>query len=226
MRRTILTTLTILSLSASSALAAPTKTATVTLLAPATVHAYPSSSSPHIGSVSAQRPITGSPTTLPVLESAISKGTKWVRVLLPQRPDGSAGWISTNGTRSGSDPWYIEINRARRQASVFRAGRLQRTFSVVVGRPSMPTPSGHFFVAEIIYEGYSTVAGPYALATSAYSNVLHEFDGGPGQVALHGRVGLPEPLGTDSSHGCVRFANADITWLAMHVSAGTQVDVI
>jgi hypothetical protein len=197
----------------------------VTLLKAATVHAYPGNSAPTTGSVASTRPVTGSATVLPVIGAAKAEGAKWVRVLLPQRPDGSAGWISTNGTRSESDLWYIEISRVSRQASVFRGGRLQRTFSVVVGRPSMPTPSGHFFVAEITYEGYSTVSGPYALATSAYSNVLTEFDGGPGQVALHGRVGLPEPLGSDSSHGCVRFANDDITWLAQHVSAGTPVDI-
>jgi len=216
---------TTLALGAPSALAVPAKTKTVTLLAPAAVRAYPGSSAPRIGSVAATRPITGSPTTLPVLEEAFSAGARWVRVLLPQRPDSSAGWISTNGTQVSSDPWRIEISRSRRQATIYHSGRVARTFSVVVGRPSMPTPAGSFFVAESVYEGYGAVTGPYALATSAYSNVLTEFDGGPGQVALHGRIGLPEPLGTASSHGCVRFANADITWLATHVSVGTPIDI-
>jgi lipoprotein-anchoring transpeptidase ErfK/SrfK len=38
-------------------------------------------------------------------------------------------------------------------------------------------------------------------------------------------VGLPDPLGTASSHGCVRFAPAAITWVASHVPAGTPVVV-
>jgi lipoprotein-anchoring transpeptidase ErfK/SrfK len=59
--------------------------------------------------------------------------------------------------------------------------------------------------------------------TLAYSNVLQEFDGGPGQVALHGREGLPEPIRTASSHGCVRFENTAITWLAWHLEAGVPV---
>ena len=86
----------------------------------------------------------------------------------------------------------------------------------------MPTPTGNFFVTEIMSE-QGEVTGPYALATSAYSNVLREFDGGPGQVALHGREGLPEPIGNASSHGCVRFENAAITWLAWHLEAGVPV---
>ena len=68
--------------------------------------------------------------------------------------------------------------------------------------------------------------GPWALATSAYSYVLQEFAGGPGQVALHGVVGMSDPLGTFSSHGCIRFANAAITWIAEHVDDGTPVVVV
>jgi len=205
--------------------AAPRSTDTVTLLTTATVRAYPGNSASAIGHVAPTRPLTGSATVLPVIGTAKAEGAKWVRVLLPQRPDSSAGWISTNGTQAGSTPWYVAVSRSARRATIYRAGRVARTFSVIVGRPSMPTPAGQFFVAEIVTEGYGAVTGPYALLTSAYSNVLQEFDGGPGQVALHGRVGLPEPLGTASSHGCVRFANGDITWLAQHVGAGTPITI-
>jgi len=210
---------------ASPALAAPRSTETVTLLKSATVHAYPGNGAPTTGAVSATRPLTGSATTLPVIGTASANGVAWVRVLLPQRPDESAGWISTNGTRVGSDPWYVEVSRAQRHATIYRNGRTVRSFPVVVGRPSMPTPAGLFFVAEIVNEGYETVTGPYALATSDYSNVLQEFDGGPGQIAMHGRVGLPEPLGTASSHGCIRFANEDIVWLAQHLTPGTPLNI-
>ena len=69
------------------------------------------------------------------------------------------------------------------------------------------------------------MTGPYALATSAYSNVLQEFDGGPGQVALHGLVGLAGSPGQAVSHGCVRFYNQDITWLAEHLTPGTPITI-
>jgi len=210
---------------APMAAAVPRSTRTVTLLTTATVRAYPGNSAPATGSVASTRPLTGSATVLPVIGTAKAEGAKWVRVLLPQRPDSSAGWISTNGTQVASDAWYVAVSRSDRRATIYRSGRIVRTFSVIVGRPSMPTPAGQFFVAEIVSEGYGAVTGPYALLTSAYSNVLQEFDGGPGQVALHGRIGLPEPLGTASSHGCVRFANGDIAWLAGHVNAGTPITI-
>ena len=38
---------------------------------------------------------------------------------------------------------------------------------------------------------------PFAIALSARSNALQEFEGGPGQIALHGRANLGGVLGTD-----------------------------
>ena len=96
---------------------------------------------------------------------------------------------------------------------------------MIVGKPSTPTPLGRFFVTEKLHIAPGVPEGPWALATSAYSDVLQEFAGGPGQIALHGTVGLDAPLGTFSSHGCIRFANAAITWLAHHIDAGTPIVV-
>jgi lipoprotein-anchoring transpeptidase ErfK/SrfK len=71
------------------------------------------------------------------------------------------------------------------------------------------------------------VTGPYALATSAYSNVLQEFDGGPGQLALHGREGLYSEgnIGTASSHGCIRFERSAIEYLAHELVVGTLITI-
>jgi lipoprotein-anchoring transpeptidase ErfK/SrfK len=204
---------------------APKTTPTVTLLAPASVHAYPGANAPTTSVIADTRPLTGSPTTLPVIATASAEGTPWVEVRLPQRPDGSVGWITTAATAAGSDPWFIVVNRERFRARIYDAGKLVRTFPVIVGKPSTPTPAGTFFVAEILHEGYSLTTGPYALATSAYSNVLQEFDGGPGQIALHGVVGLDDPIGTASSHGCVRFSDGDVTWLAHHIPVGTLIRI-
>ena len=66
---------------------------------------------------------------------------------------------------------------------------------------------------------------PYALALSARSDVLQEFEGGPGQIALHGIANLGGTIGTAVSHGCVRLANRSITWLAARISAGVPVTI-
>ena len=66
---------------------------------------------------------------------------------------------------------------------------------------------------------------PFALALSARSNVLAEFDGGPGQTALHGVANIGGIPGTAVSHGCVRLATPDITWLAARIRPGVPVTI-
>ena len=73
----------------------------------------------------------------------------------------------------------------------------------------------------------STVApAAYARSTSARSDVLQDFDGGPGQIALHGMGNLAGALGTASSHGCIRLATPAITWLAMHIGPGVPLSIL
>ena len=106
---------------------------------------------------------------------------------------------------------------------VYGEGRLVKVFPAVVGKPSTPTPTGDFFVEESLQMQAGEPGGPYALALSARSNVLQEFEGGPGQIAIHGRENLGGTLGTAASHGCIRLATASIDWLVSRVIPGTPV---
>jgi len=210
---------------AASAASIPSSTVTAALVTPVRVHSAPTTKSRTISVVADTRPVTGSQTVLPVIGQSGSGTSLWLRVLLPQRPNSISGWIQAADVETSSTPWYIVVIRSERKAFLYKNGHLNKTFTVIVGAPSTPTPSGHFFVAEIVHEGYGIVTGPYALLTSAYSDVFQIFEGGPGQVALHGIVGLDNPLGTAESHGCVRFSDADVTYLATHVGDGTPIDI-
>jgi lipoprotein-anchoring transpeptidase ErfK/SrfK len=101
-----------------------------------------------------------------------------------------------------------------------------RVFKAVVGKPSTPTPAGEFFVEESIALRSSDVGAPFALALSARSEVLQEFDGGPGQIALHGLSNVGGVLGTAASHGCVRLADDAMRWLVVRIGPGTPVTVV
>ena len=96
---------------------------------------------------------------------------------------------------------------------------------IVVGKRSTPTPLGRFFVAERVRQPSGSALGPWVLATSAYSDVLRQFGGGPGQIGLHGRTGLPGALGSAASHGCIRFSDKAISWLARRAKAGTPITI-
>jgi lipoprotein-anchoring transpeptidase ErfK/SrfK len=189
-------------------------------------HQAPQVGSPQVSLVPARRPITGEQTTLPVIgRSTGPGGVRWLQVMLPGRPDGSTGWIAQQGTRPLVTAWRIVVDLGGRRVRVYRDGRTARTFQAVVGKPSTPTPTGRFFVEETVQLAPGEAGGPFALALSARSNVLQEFEGGPGQIALHGRNNLGGTLGTAESHGCVRLGTASIEWLAARIGPGTPVTI-
>jgi lipoprotein-anchoring transpeptidase ErfK/SrfK len=184
----------------------------------------PNAEAGRIETVSARRPLTRTRTVLPVLGHS-GRGDAWLRVRLPGRPNGHSGWIAAARTRADSTAWRIQVALVARRVIVFREGRVVRRFPAIVGKSSTPTPRGSFFVEEALRLRRGESGAPFALATSARSNVLDEFDGGPGQVALHGIGGLSGNLGTAVSHGCVRLSTPAIAWLASRIGAGVPVTI-
>lgn len=156
------------------------------------------------------------------------QGAPWVKLALPIRPNQKGGWVDARFVRLDRTAWAVYLSRSKRKAKVYRNGRLVRTFKVVVGARSTPTPRGLFAVYESVAQSNPRdFIGPWALHLTAFSDVLESFGAGPGRVALHGRSGasLADPLGTARSHGCVRMSNSAITWLARNLSAGTPVRI-
>lgn len=196
------------------------------LLSGHAAHSAPAARSRKVAFVRDRRPITGEQTTLPVIgHSTAPNATAWLQVMLPGRPDGSTGWIAKAGTRELVTDWRILVNLGARRVTVYRKGRRVRSFQAVVGKPTTPTPTGQFFVEETVQIEPGETDGPFALALSARSNVLQEFEGGPGQIGIHGREGLGGTLGRAESHGCIRLATASIEWLAARIGPGTPVKI-
>lgn len=202
------------------------KRSVAVLLSPQKALRAPRSEAPRLATVAARRPITGARTALPVLARATDRrGARWLRVMLPGRPNGSRGWITEKGTRLGATGWQIRIGLRARRVSIYRHGRRVQSFRAVIGKPSTPTPTGGFFVEETLAMRPGRPGGPFALALSARSRELRSFEGGPGQVALHGRDALGGRLGAAESHGCIRLARGDIEWLARRIGPGVPVTI-
>ena len=198
----------------------------VRLIQPATARAAPNNSARAIGRVETYTPMTLSGAVMPVVKRQVTgAGAKWVQIELPRRPNGVTGWVPARVTRRVLIPWRLVVSTGRRTLTVYRQGRVARRLKVVVGAKHTPTPRGHFYIVEHVKLHNSWAHGVWALATSAHSNVFQEFDGGDGQVALHGRGSLSAPLGTAASHGCVRLADSAVAWLAGVIPNGTPLDV-
>jgi lipoprotein-anchoring transpeptidase ErfK/SrfK len=155
----------------------------------------------------------------------------WLDVRLPWRPNGSAGWINADKIVLAQTPWRIAVSTTRHTLTLFEDGKIVRTVSVVVGKASTPTPEGLFAVWWAIPWHPDDFLGSWVLDLTAHSDVLRQFDGGDGTVAIHGRGGasLADPLGTALSHGCIRVANDSIDWLVHTIGAtrlpGTPVRI-
>jgi lipoprotein-anchoring transpeptidase ErfK/SrfK len=211
---------------ASAAAATATSTRLVVVLDGHVARSRPSLSGHRIGYVAPRRPLTHVRTVLPQVGRPVARGgRRWARVRLPGRPNGHTGWIRITRTRSASTGWHIKVKLSSRRVTVYHSGRVARRFRAVVGAPATPTPRGNFFVEEALALSPRAHGGPFALASSARSNVLQEFDGGPGQIALHGTGNLGGTLGTAVSHGCIRLSPNAITWLAHRIGGGIPLTI-
>jgi hypothetical protein len=153
-------------------------------------------------------------------------GVAWIEVSLPGRPNGVTGWVPAGAL----GPLHVVggrlvVYRARLRATLYnQAGVAVWSARVGIGRPSLPTPSGHFYVLEKLRAIGAPVYGPYAIGTSAYAAPeLSEWPGG-GIVGIHG-TDQPQLIPGDPSHGCVRMRNGAITRLWHLIAIGTPIDI-
>jgi hypothetical protein len=155
-----------------------------------------------------------------------TEGREWIELRVPGRPNGRVGWVG--GEQLGAPHrtrWAIVVDRAQRRMSVYYAGKLRRVFPVGVGKPSTPTPPGHFWIDERFkLTNPNNPYWPYALGTSDYST-LSDWPG-EGVVGIHGPYGEPQQIPGDPSHGCIRMLATDVAWLGPRAMPGTPVDIV
>jgi len=145
----------------------------------------------------------------------------WVQIRIPMRPNGRTGWVR----RSDLGPFHavrtrIIVNEERLRATFYRRGHAIWTSRIGVGKPSTPTPKGHFYVREKLADYASPFYGPVALGTSDYST-LSEWPHG-GVVGIHG-TDQPQLLPGRVSHGCIRVPNRAVVRLVALVPIGTPI---
>jgi lipoprotein-anchoring transpeptidase ErfK/SrfK len=150
----------------------------------------------------------------------------WLQVLLPVRPNGSRGWIRETDVSLGTHAYRIKIELGAHRITVWNGTQVVLQEPVGVGRPNAPTPSGEYYITELLRPPDPDGAyGPYAFGLSGFSEVYKTFAGGPGTLGLHG-TNDPSGLGKDVSAGCIRLSNEGITKLARTLPLGTPVEVV
>lgn len=154
-------------------------------------------------------------------------GVDFYRVLLPTRPNGSFGWIRQGDINLLRHNHRIEVNLDEFRLTLFSHDQVIFETTVGVARDNAPTPLGIYYTTELLEPTTpNSVYGAFAYGLSGFSDTFVTFNGGPGQLGIHG-TNDPETLGTNVSAGCIRLHNDDITRMVdeFKVSPGVPVEV-
>jgi lipoprotein-anchoring transpeptidase ErfK/SrfK len=161
-----------------------------------------------------------------VKDAPVADDCGWVEVYLPMRPNGSSGWVKRSDVTLAANPYRIEANLGAFTLTVFEGGNILKEIPIAVAADNTPTPGGLYYITELVQTpNPDGVYGPYAYGLSGFSEVHQTFNGGPGQLGIHG-TNQPQFIGQEVSNGCIRMRNEDITALSKILPLGVPVEVI
>jgi len=130
-----------------------------------------------------------------------------------------------------AQPVALTVARDGKRVRFFKRGKLVRTYTVAVGSPEFPTPTGQYVVQSMQRnpawnvpqsEWAGDLAGDTIPGGDPRNPLVARWIGFNGSVGFHGTASAGS-LGTAASHGCIRMAPADVIDLFERVNTGTPV---
>jgi lipoprotein-anchoring transpeptidase ErfK/SrfK len=163
---------------------------------------------------------------LPLVFRVMAEHGEWLDVQVPSRPNGMRAFIRRSDVLLRTVPNWIKVELSTRKVTVFHGDTPLMETIGTIGKPTTPTPTGWFYVdASVILTDPTGPYGTGQLALSGFSDVLRNFAGGEGQIALHG-TDAPEFLGWEASNGCVRLENGTFLRVQELAPTGTPVHIV
>lgn len=149
----------------------------------------------------------------------------WLGVVSVLAGNHRLGWIPASAVSLSRVGWSLHVSLAQRRLTVRLGARDVKRYTVAIGAPGSPTPTGRFAVTDRLLTG--DPAGPYGCCILALSAVApHFIQGwtGGNRIAIHS---TPETstIGDPVSHGCIRLTLAEGRWLIDHIPLGTPTIV-
>ncbi len=151
---------------------------------------------------------------------AIAEQPGWVEVLLPSRPNSSAGWVTDTALDRAVTPYLIKVHLRSLNMELLKGGQRLGSWTVGTGKEVHPTPPGRTFLLGSFSDSAQRYS-PVILPLGTHSATLDSFGGGPGTVAIH-TWPTANVFGTRSSDGCVRVPS-DALHQLIQVPLGTLV---
>lgn len=119
----------------------------------------------------------------------------------------------------------IVVSLEDRKLALIEDGDVKKIYTVAVGKPSTPSPSGTFTIARRIknpvyhHDGKTVQPGPGNPVGTRWMGLSIRGYG------IHG-TNIPKSIGKAASHGCIRMGKADIEELFEQVQVGDRVELI
>ena len=158
-----------------------------------------------------------------------SEGDEWAEVELPVRPNGSRGWIRTDGFAWSTVDHHIFVDLSERGLAFFDGDDLIVHTPVIVGKPETPTPATTGFIVGKLpnhdQQYASVVFDAWILPVSFFSEALNSFGGSLPRVSLHG-THIPERVGEALTNFEVRMPNEIVEIIAREAPVGTTVRIV
>jgi len=126
--------------------------------------------------------------------------------------------------QSGRPARRVVVSIPDRKLAVMENDRVLRTFEIAVGAPQSPSPTGTFKIVNHIanptwyYKGKVVGPGPGNPVGTRWMGLSAAGYG------LHG-TNVPNSIGKNASHGCIRLRNADIEQLFELLAVGDTVEL-
>ena len=150
---------------------------------------------------------------------------QWLQVAIPVRPNGTVGWVLSADVQRLVLSHRVVVDLSTNVMVIEHRGREIFRESIASGTGNTPTPTGLFYIREVVKETENGPYGPYVLGLSGYSEVLYSFQGGEGAIAIHG-TNAPGTIGSNASFGCIRTTNDAIRNLVRQLPLGTPVEIV
>ncbi len=168
----------------------------------------------------------GYPMTMPIVQEA--RGGEWLRIMLPERPNGLTAWVRADTVTRSASPWRMVLKLSETRVYVYKDGYEVWNAPVGIGRDHTRTPTGTYFVAVIETPGPAGY-GPIVLNLNAHSEDIDSWHGsGDAITAFHGPFGAEQLIrsgGGKVSNGCVRMLPEDQLKMA-GILTGSPVDIL
>jgi lipoprotein-anchoring transpeptidase ErfK/SrfK len=166
----------------------------------------------------------GYPMTMPIVE----KKGQWLRIMMPERPNGLTAWVHRDDVTRSTTPWRMVVKLSETRVYVYKDGNEVWNAPIGIGRDHTRTPTGEFFVAVIEKPGPAGY-GPIVLNLNAHSEDIQSWQGmGDAITAFHGPFGAEELLrsgGGKISNGCIRMLPEDQIKMD-GIALGSPVDIL